>query len=389
MAYDKQTVIKKGLSALEKLQFVALILFSLVLIAGVDLITADIGWDLITDPYFYTSNVITDIALLMVTFGTVYLVLDVMKATNETYTSTKRQIDEFASGKKNVPSILSRFLEQINRKRKRNQYEYNILTKLYNLENKKKWYAYLPIVHLFVRNKFYYTEEEMHIWNFGTEEEKAKSKYCRKRKMYEEQLTPELIEKVIDVQYVKYDKITVSILLNDFYMKGRENQVNDFVTKDENTQIARFRIPTLILSFGFTFLITSLVLDSINFNWIAIITISSKLLSIAWNVFTSYRYAKKHFKNVTLHDVLFRWSIIVEYYKWLGEVADSQPDVKKITLEEIKQTISTGDPKNFGLSTVTLNTGNRNNGVVGHTVKPPQSNVDANGFYSQVPLDER
>ncbi len=330
MALDKQTVFKKGLGVLEKLQFIALILLSLVLIAGVDLITANIGWDLITDPYFYTSNIITDIALLMVTFGTVYLVLDILKETNEIYVTTKDQIDDFAKSKKNVPSILSRFLEQLNRKRKKNQYEYNVLVKLYKLENQKKWYAYLPIVHLFVRNKYYFTEEEMHIWNFGTEEQKAASKYCRKRKMYEEQLQPEIIEKIIDTQFVRYDKVTVNILLSDYYTKKGDNQVNDYVTKDETGQIARFRIPTLILSFGFTILITSLVLDSVNFNWIALITIASKLLSVVWNMFTSYRYAKKHFKNITLHDILFRMSIINEYYKWIGEVASQQPDVQKI-----------------------------------------------------------
>lgn len=324
----RNAVIKKGLRAVEKLQFVALILLSLVLIAGVDLITAQIGWSSITDPYFYISNIITDIALLLITFATVYLVLDYLKESDPIYIATKKDIDDFAVSRDNIPSILSRFLEQLNRKRKINQYEYNILIKLYKLENQKKWYAYLPIVNWFVKNPYYWTEEEMHLWNHGTEEEKAKSRYCRKRKMYEEQLDPELIQQIIDIKYVKYDKITTATLLNDYYSKGDNAQVNDFVTKDETGQIARYRIPLLVLSFGFTFLITSLVLDSIRLNWIALITVSSKLLSILWNVFTSYRYAKKHFKNITLHDVLFRNSIIKEYYKWLKQEAEKVVEVK-------------------------------------------------------------
>lgn len=337
----RNTVIKKGLRAVEKLQFIALILLSLVLIAGVDLITAQIGWSSITDPYFYISNIITDVALLLITFATVYLVLDYLKENDPIYIATKKDIDDFAVSRDNIPSILSRFLEQLNRKRKINQYEYNILVKLYKLENQKKWYAYIPIVGWFVKNPNYWTEEEMHLWNYGTEEEKAKSRYCRKRKMYEEQLDPKLIQQIIDIKYVKYDKITTAILLNDYYSKGDNAQVNDFVTKDETGQIARYRIPLLVLSFGFTFLITSLVLDSIRMNWIALITISSKLLSILWNVFTSYRYAKKHFKNITLHDVLFRNSIIKEYYKWLKQEADKVVEVKTEQLPEPEKEFTT------------------------------------------------
>lgn len=339
---EKKSLIKTGLKAAEKLQFAALILFSLILLAGVDLITADIGWESITDPYFYISNVITDVALLFITFGTVYLVIDVLKEKNEAYKAAKKEVDDFAVSKRNIPSVLSRFLEKLNRKRKINQYEYNILVKLYKLENQKKWYAYLPVISWFVKNPNYYTEEEMHIWNFGTEEEKAKSQYCRKRKMYEEQLNKDLIEKIIDIKYVRYDKITSATLLSDYYSKGDDTQVNDFITKDETGQIARFRIPTLVLSFGLTFLMTSLILDSVNWNWIALITISSKLLAISWNIFTSYRYAKKHFNKITLHDMLFRRSIIAEYDKWLDQEAEEQ---KKIEEEAKKKAEESQEPK--------------------------------------------
>lgn len=337
-ATKKTNAIKKGLKAAEKLQFIALILLSFVLIGGVDLIKAGVGWDSVHDPYFYISNLVTDFALLLITFGVVYLVLDMLKGSDATYIATKAKIDEFAVSKENIPSVLTRFLEQLNRKRKINQYEYNIMVKLYKLESQLKWYAYLPIVKWFVKNPTYYSEEEMHIWIKGTEEEKAKSAYCRKRKMYEEQLDPKLIEEIIDMKYVKYDKITTATLLNDYYSKGNDAQVNEFVTKNETVQIAKYRVPLLVLSFGFTFLITSLVLDSIRLNWIALITISAKLLTIAWNVFTSYRYAKKHFNNITLHDALFRRSIIIEYEKWLvQEAAKANAPKEQPTTETVIQ----------------------------------------------------
>lgn len=326
---DKNKLIKTGLKAAEKLQFIAIILASFILIAGVDLIAANVGWNMITDPYFYIGNLITDVALLFMTFGTVYLVIDVLKDRDKTYLAAKEEIGEFAVSRENIPSVVSLYLETLNRKRKINQYEFNILIKLYKLENRRKWYSYIPFVKSFIKNPYYYTEEDLYFWNHGTPEEKNKSEYCRRRKIYEEQLSKEFIENNIDKIYVKYDKITLGILLSEYYVKANNIQVNDFITKNESGRIAKFRIPTLIFSFGFTFVATSLILDSIRLNWIALITITAKLLTIIWNMFTSYRYAKKHFNAVTLHDILFRRSIISEYKKWLQEQSEAQQDGAK------------------------------------------------------------
>lgn len=332
---NNQSKFKKGLQIIEKLQFASLILISFALIVGLEFLTADVGWEMVTDSYFYISNSITLAALFLVTLGTVFLYLDNYKATDEIYLGAKREIDDFALSEENIPSIFCRFLERINRKRKINQYKFNIRIKLHKLENTKKWYAYLPILKHLVRNPYYYSEEEMHIWNFGTEEEKAKSKYCRKRKMYEEQLMDCVIEKTIDTKFIKYDKITTETILNEYYNKGSENRVNDFITKNENAQIARFRIPTLIVSFGLTLTMASLVLDGIHLNYMAIITILSKLFAIAWNIFTSYRYGRKHSINITLHDILFRKSIITEYKKWLVEEAEkTEEDIILLPLQK-------------------------------------------------------
>ena len=104
----RNRVISKGLKAAEKLQFFALILFSLILIAGVDLISANVGWNQITDPYFYISNIITDVALLLITFGTVYLVLDYLKEHNGVYISAKQFVDDFAISKRNTKRLITK-----------------------------------------------------------------------------------------------------------------------------------------------------------------------------------------------------------------------------------------------------------------------------------------
>ena len=325
--------VRSSIKWFERIQYVGLFFLSLILIAGIDIITADIGWGFITDPYFYISNVITDIALVLITYGVVYLYLDWYKENNKLYIEAKKTVDDFAMSDRNVPTIVGRFLTVINRKRKIIQYKFNIRLKLYMLENRKRVAAYLPIIKHFIKNKYRYSEEEMHIWYSGTPEEKEKSAYCRKRKMYEEQLNESLIEKIIDNEFVRYDKITTDVLLSEYYDNSSKQTTNDFVTKNEQGQIARYRIPKLILSFGFMLLISSLVLDNYQFNLMSLITISSKLLTIAANSYTSYRYAKKHAVSITLHDMLFRRSIIIEYDKWLTEEAE------KATIEEEKKNI--------------------------------------------------
>lgn len=338
----KAETVSKGIKAFERLQYIALFGLSLILIAGVDIVTAKVGWSLIKNPYFYISNILVDVALLLITFGTIYLYLDWFRENNALYLEARNKIQEFALSDINVPTILSRFLEYLNRKRKIAQYQYNIKVKLHKLENDKRLIAYIPIVRLFFRRKYKYTEEEMHLWNFGTEEEKAKSKYCKKRKMYEEQLNADLIERIIDNEFVNYDRVTTDTLLSEYYSKNSGLTANDFITKNESSRIVMYRVPRLLLSFGFMILISSLLLDGITFNWLALITIASKLLSIAWNTYTSYRYAKKHAVSVTLHDMLFRKSIIVEYEKWLVEEASKTaiPVVKEEIPDGLRNTTS-------------------------------------------------
>lgn len=293
--------------------YIVILVAAFIMLLGVDFIRAGMSFNAITDPAFFVSNAFTDAALLCITFGTVYLYLDWFKLNDDRYKTADDILTKFAQGKTNVPSILSRFLEGFNRKRKINQYKYLIKEKIYKLEKSKS-----------------FSDKDLHLWNYGTEEEKALNEYCSKRKMYEELLTDEYIEANINNMNIKYDRVTASVILSNFYTEGPKGQVNDFITKDENGKIIAYRGPRLLLSFGATFLLSSLVLDAIIFNWLALLTFAGKALTISVTAYTSYRYAKKHAITITRHDNEFRASIVTEYDKWLLQEAKTVAEISTV-----------------------------------------------------------
>lgn len=300
---------------IERLQIVLLFLISFFIVGGASLFTANMGWELLKEGYFYLNQLITDVAIICVTFGSVYLYLDWFKENNKEYKDCIQYINNFASGETNIPSILLRFLASFNKKRKIAQYKYQIGLKLSKLD-------YIVLNFWFFKiKKLRYSEEEMHIWNKGTEEQKAKSKYCRKRKMYEEQLDDKLIDEIIDTIPVKYDRVTIGTLLSEYYIDTEEVGPNEFIEKHENAQIVKYRIPKLFFSFGFTFLLSSVIFETIVFNSAGFMALTVKIFALLFNMWSSTMYAKKHANRITLHDVRFRKGVLMEYEKWINQEA--------------------------------------------------------------------
>lgn len=313
---------------IERLQIVFLFLLSFMLVGGATLFTADLGWEILKDAYFYIAQLITDTAIICVTFGSVYLYLDWFKENNKEYIDCIQYIEQFAGSNDNIPSILLKFLSLFNRKRKIAQYKYNIGVKISKLD-----YIVINLL-LFKIKKLRFSEEEIHLWNKGTEEEKAKSKYCRKRKMYEEQLDDNLIEKTIDTTPVKYDRVTIGTLLSEYYTDDETAGPNEFIEKHESAKIIRFRLPKLFFSFGFTFILSSIIFDALVFNSAGIMALAIKCFILLFNMWSSTMYAKKHANKITLHDARFRKGIIMEYNKWLVQEAQALEEKEKQDKEQ-------------------------------------------------------
>lgn len=297
---------------INKLQYIFLFFLSFVIVGAAAVITGDVGFNIFKDISFYINQILTDAAILCVTFATLYAYLDKFKETDIEYLSNIDYIRNFATSKNNIPSILSRFLESLNRRRKIKQFEFNLRKQLYLLENKRKYKWFGPKI---------YDEKDYYVWNHGTIEEKQVNDYCRKRLLIEDQLTKEFIEKNIDVKIIPYDKITSEIILGGFYKDSDNNRPNEFITKHPEAKVAKHKIPQLLSSFALMFFLSSFVFGDITFNTNTILNFCIKILVLIWNSYTSLRFAKDFAQSVTLKDTRFRKGIILEYEKWLQQEA--------------------------------------------------------------------
>lgn len=295
-----------------KLQYAFLYILSFIIIGASTILTGEVGIEVLKDPAYYINQGLTWAAILCVTFATMFAYIDRFKITNAEYLANEKYISDFASSKQNVPSIVSRFLEPLNRKRKIKQFKYNLHKKLYKLENRKRFGFFGPRV---------FKDKDFYIWNHGTLEEKSKNKYCSRRLRIEEQLKEDYIEATIDSAFVKYDKITTSILFGGFYQNKDNESPNDFITKNQGGKIARYKIPQLLYSFAITFILSSLIFEGFALNATNLINLSIKVMVLLWNCYTTLRYAETFSYTVTLKDSRFRKGIILEYEKWLQQEA--------------------------------------------------------------------
>lgn len=320
---------------INKLQYIFLYILSFIIIGATTILTGQLGLNALRDPSYYINQALTWAAILCVTFATLFAYIDKFKETNAEYLANEKYISDFASSKQNVPSIVSRFLEPFNRKRKIKQFKYNIHKKLYNLENKKMFGFFGPRI---------CKDKDLYIWNHGTLEEKKKNRYCSKRLALEDQLSEETIERTIDKTFLKYDIVTTTIIFGGFYQNKDNESPNDFITKHQGRKIAKYKIPQLLYSFALTFILSSLVFDGFALNASNIINLTIKLVVLLWNCYTTLRYAETFSYSVTLKDSRFRKGVILEYEKWLQqEAAKALEQDKKEALNNDRRELITND----------------------------------------------
>lgn len=281
-------------------QYFVLYLISLVLIGVTSLIDKESGINFTNLRSFtwYVDQIITSFAIITTVMATVYMIVDNFKNSDKEYLKLEQDIKDFAD-KEYVPTLFARFLEFINPKRKRLQHEHNIKRKLYELDKKV-------------------TDSDLYIWNYGTDKEKARNKYCRKRARYELRLTEEWIQKNLVSINVPFDKITSSLVLGGYYSKEENESPNEFVTKHTETKIVKDKFPSLVLGIAITSVASSIIVTLI-FNEAALLSVVTKFFVLIFQVYNSIKYANDWNVRITLKDMRFRKSITQEFKVWLKQ----------------------------------------------------------------------
>ena len=294
--------------------YVGMVMIGFVIAGATSILTQDVWFEAITDPAFYVNQLLTDVSIVFIIYGVLYACVDGFTETNEQFLLANKNINDFAVSKDYIPTIFGRFLEDLNYRRKEKQYEFDIKKKLARLDEARQFPRFW---------KRKYGERDFFVWWHGTDEQRLSNEYCRKRQELEIKLSREYIDKNLKQVYVKYDKVTTDIVLSGAYRWSKRTVPNDFIEKHATSKVILHKLPAFLLAFGFMFFASSLVFGAIKFDWSALISFCSKLISLIWNMLITLRYAKKYCNETVLKDTLFRNGIVVEYKKWLVEEAES------------------------------------------------------------------
>ena len=321
---------------LQRFFYIGMVLIGFAIAGATSILTQEVGFELIKEPSFYMNQILTDVSIVFIIYGVLYACIDRFTETNNEFKIANKNINEFAVSKEYVPTIFGRFLEDLNASRKIRQYEYTMKRKMARLDERRRF----P---MFWKRK--YGESDFFVWWHGTDEEKERNEYCRKRTELEIKLSKEYMDKNIRNLVVKYDKVTTDIVLSGTYRWSRSQNPNDFVEKHANTKVVLHKMPAFFLSFGFTFFASSLLFGEVVFSWSALISFCAKTISLIWNMLVTIRYAQGFCKDTVLKDTLFRNGIIIEYRKWLNEAAKG---VVKKQSETDTEVVENGTGKTIG-----------------------------------------
>jgi hypothetical protein len=284
----------------KRTQYFILYAISLVLIGITSLIdkNSGINFENLKNFTWYVDQIVTSFAIITTVMATVYMIVDNYKQNDKEYLSLENDIKNFANADY-VPTHFSKYLDQVNFKRKKAQYEFNIKKKLYLLEKNA-------------------SDKDLLLWATGNEKQKQRNYYCRKRLKFESRLKEEWLNQNIKFTYVHFDKITSSLVLGGHFSKEDNNSPNDFITKHTESKVLRDKLPSLILGIAITS-ITSSIVVTLLFNDGALLSVATKFFVLLFQVYNSIKYANDWNERITLKDIRFRKAISQEYRVWLKQ----------------------------------------------------------------------
>jgi len=296
---------------LNKLKFITLFFASAALIGATNVLTGDFGINFWKSKSFWIDNVLSYSAILFTVLGVLTMVVDKFKEKDEDYLASENEISKFAR-ETYRPAVFTKHMIHINRERKKNQYIHNLIKKATKLEH-----------------KYRKDDKSIKLYEEGTEEEKRKNKYCRKKMMLEYRMSNDYVEKNIDKLSVKYDKITPNVILSGFYSRQENEQVNPFVVKNKTLKVIRDKLPGLLMSFAFVAFITSITYGPVVLSTTALIRTLVKLMTLGWNGLKSVPYSKDYCQQVVMSDQRFRVGVVKEHKAWVARQVEKQEEKQK------------------------------------------------------------
>ena len=196
---------------------------------------------------------------------------------------------------------------------------------------KQKKIAYKAYINrkIYWLNKFAKNKSKL-LYSNGTEEEKAKDKYCIKRAELERLKSDEYIDKNIESIVIKYNQIDPIIF--ELELDGKSSYQG--IKVKGNVNFGRSKLTGGVIGgmIGFSMLTTSIVLapdqqefanQMIRF-WHYVLVCCEDIGIILWQTFRGMINARKLVSQELTEPLSGRVYVLQEYYKWIGDTATEE-----------------------------------------------------------------
>lgn len=202
------------------------------------------------------------------------------------------------------PNSFNPWLDTFNVNQKTKHFIDFISRKLEKLENKVK-------------------AKDIYLWEHGTDEEKSKNKYCRKRFNLESKIVAEYLKNNIRLVDVGYKEIQKSFVTNGYHK--RKNSSSVYEVESGGAKFMVDLLPKTIMSTTLVLILRTIVLTYNDTQDVLMLIFQTlmTLVPMALHANMGWEYGAQYFEEKVMVDARMREEIIALYYKETKEVGET------------------------------------------------------------------
>ena len=271
--------------------------------------------------YWWVSTLTHVVSILLIYYSVFNYLLSKRKQTYSKYLNLKEEIDNAVESKLDPTTFEPWIVYTFNKKRKEDQHKLNIKYKLDLLKKRTPYKV-----------------------RIASQNDPKRQKYENKKKLLEEQLTPEYIEQYLPSRRVKgFTYIHPTFVTSGYNVVGISTDSYSLLNSDSQRigkDSIRKTMTSILITTMFAILLTFTVGASIDQPWYwVVINVITKLVPMSIQIPAAYDYRDSFMENHLITNLISRRNIILLY---LADVVKTKPSIetKAINTEtkvEIKQ----------------------------------------------------
>ena len=267
----------------------AILYIAAVAIVGLfNILTIEYQDEILKSAEFWNRVISQNLANLLVLISTVSMYISKFAESDKEYTGLKETVD--TSVRSDLDSGFGTWVFNRNKAEKINAYKVKIQNKINKEELKAQ-------------------PKDIEVWYFGSEDDKKKNRYCRRRLNLEASLNNERLDKMILALRVDYDEIDRSFVETGEVIKGEKKLTRqDTLGRKIKDNYAQFLFAVGGAAFFNAFVYSADLLDAAF--WFKLATSLFLIVSMFLN---GREYARNYVKQVMVVDLNTRYNIIKDY----------------------------------------------------------------------------